>query len=90
MMSLNTVVRGALGRHLDRHPSTIHQWQDLENDLGVTPLGLVLVTVEVEEVEDVILPIEELATVSTVGDLLALLSRSVDHEKSASHHERSA
>jgi hypothetical protein len=68
MKALNQTVRGVLARHLGRPPSSIHAWQDLEADLDMTPLELVLVVLEVEEILDSPLPVEDLPSLRTVGD----------------------
>jgi acyl carrier protein len=81
MKSINAVVRESLARHLDRDASTIHASQLLEEDLDLTPLELVLVALDVEEVEDVTLPFEQLATARTVGELLAFFARAVARAK---------
>ena len=77
MKALNQTVRRVLARHLGLPPSNIHAWQDLEADLDVTPLELVLVVQEVEEIVDVPLPVEDAASFRTVGDLLTFLSLAV-------------
>jgi acyl carrier protein len=78
MKILNAVVRASLATHLDRDPATLHPWLRLEEDLDLTPLKLVLVALDVEDLEDVNLPLERLATLRTVGDLLAFLRFAVD------------
>jgi acyl carrier protein len=77
------IVRESLARHQDRDRSTIHPWQRLEEDLDLTPLELVLLALDVEEIEDVTLPLEQLATVRTVGDLLSFFARTVARDKRA-------
>lgn len=53
----------------------IHAWQHLERDLDLTPLELVLIALELGETEHVEIPVEELATEGTVGDLASSLRR---------------
>ena len=77
MSSLSSVVRGLLARHLDRHPSTIHAWHSIEQDLDLTPLELVLVAVEIEALEDVELDVEGLSDAQTVSDVYAYFRRAV-------------
>ena len=72
-----TVVRSSLAHHLDRAASSIHGWQRLDRDLELQPLTLVLVALDVEEIEDVLLPVEQLSALETVGELVALVSRTV-------------
>jgi acyl carrier protein len=77
MKSINAIVREALAHHLDRDASTIHPSQRLEEDLDLTPLELVLIALDMEELEDVALPFEQLATLRTVGDLFSFFARAV-------------
>jgi hypothetical protein len=90
MKSTNAVVRGVLARHLNREVSSIYSWQHLERDLDLTPLELVLVALEVEELESVPIPVEELAATQTVGDLLSFFSLTVAREKRRSVLDRVA
>ena len=75
MKSMSSVVRVALANHLKCHPSMIRVGQRLERDLDLTPLELVLVALEVEELEGVHVPPSELTGLETVGDLLSLFAR---------------
>jgi hypothetical protein len=83
MSSLRFVVRELLARHLDREASTIHAGDQIERDLDLTPLELVMVAVELEELEalggtpGVELGVEGLAAVRTVGELYAYFRRAV-------------
>jgi hypothetical protein len=77
MKTTNALVRDALSRHLDREPSTIHAWHHLELDLYLSAHDLVLVLHEIADIEDVALRVDDLSSLSTVGDLFALVSRSV-------------
>jgi hypothetical protein len=83
MTTTNAIVRSALAHHLDLDPSTIQSWQHLELDLYLSPRDLVLVAREIEDIEDVSLPIERLGAMATVGDLQSLLSRAIAREKPA-------
>ena len=49
MSSVSFVVRGLLARHLNREASTLHAWHHLDRDLDLTPLELVMLAVELEE-----------------------------------------
>jgi acyl carrier protein len=75
MKSAYAVVRDVLARHLQRHESAIHVGQKLERDLDLTPLELVHIARELESIEEIVVSFEELAAVSTVGDLLRLVVR---------------
>jgi acyl carrier protein len=87
MKSMNRVVCGILAHRLDRDRASIHPWQNLALDLDVSPLELVQIALEVEELENVIIPTEELARVETVGELVSFLSRSVVREKQQHHYD---
>ncbi len=75
--STNALVRALLARHPTRDTSTIRPWHHLEHDLGMTPLELVQIVVKVEEIEGVELPVEDLFMLSTLGELIAFLTRAV-------------
>jgi acyl carrier protein len=67
------VVRFALALHLSVDPERIEPEHSLEADLGLDPLDLVLVVLRLEEVEDAEFPVADLATVTTVADLVNLV-----------------
>ncbi len=67
------IVRRVLAEHLDVDASQVHLEQHLETDLGMTALGLVLVALDLEEVECVSLPFDELKRIKTVGQLCELV-----------------
>jgi acyl carrier protein len=90
MKTTNSIVREALAHHLDREPSTIHAWQHLEIDLYLSPPDLLRVVREVEDIEDVELPVRELAAMSTVGDLFAFVSRAAARRRPARPLDRVA
>jgi acyl carrier protein len=83
MKTTNAIVRNALAHHLDLDPSTIEAWQHLELDLYLSPHDILVVAHELEEVEDIVLAVEQLESMATVGDLQSLLSRAVAREKPA-------
>jgi acyl carrier protein len=83
MKSINAVVRESLARHLDRDESTIRPSQRLDEDLDLTPLELVLVALDVEEIEDVTIPLEQLEAARTVGELLRFFARAVARARHA-------
>jgi hypothetical protein len=82
MRSIQSVARGILALHAGRGRE-IRAWQRLEADLDLTPLELVLVTLEVEQLAQVELSTEGLEGVETVGDLFAFLSQALASEGSA-------
>ncbi len=75
--SVTLVMRGLLARHLGRSPESIHARHSLEDDLDLTPLELVLVAGELEEIEGVELDVTGLSTVQRVSDLYAYVRRAV-------------
>lgn len=81
MKTTNAVVRDVLAHHLDRDPSTLEPWQRLELDLDLSPSDMALVLREIGDVEDVELPTETLTSLSTVGDLQVVVSRTIAREK---------
>lgn len=68
-------LRFLLSRRTGHAPWEIHPWQHLEHDLGLTPLGRVLVALEAEEATRICVPLEEIAGARTAGQLMALLGR---------------
>jgi acyl carrier protein len=90
MKSVNAVVRSLLAQRLGRGAPTIRSAQDLAGDLDFAPLELVLIALDVEKITDVRIPVEGLASVRTVGELLSFFSRTVVRERSArSRRDRS-
>jgi len=80
MPSTDAIVRAVLAHHLERDAGTMYPWLDLQDDLDMTPLELVLVALEIEEIEHTQIPFDELAGAHTVGDLLAFFSRELERE----------
>jgi acyl carrier protein len=81
MNSIQSEVRASLARYLGVDPSKIRAAHRLEEDLGVTPLELVLVALDVEEREHVTLPFDQLARVYTVEELLSFFVRNVTRKR---------
>jgi acyl carrier protein len=71
MTAIDHVVRGVLAYHTNRDASAILPRTDLYADLGLTTLGLALVILDVEDVHGVRLASDALASLVTVGDLVA-------------------
>ncbi|MBS2011663.1 MAG: hypothetical protein JST00_02020 [Deltaproteobacteria bacterium] len=63
------LVRRAIAAHLEMAQDEIEAQQSLEDDLGLDPLDLVLITLRLEEDVGVEFPVALLETVKTVGDL---------------------
>jgi acyl carrier protein len=53
----------------------IHPWQRLEEDLDMTPLELVLVALEIEDIEGVEIDVSGMENVRRVGDLCRFFER---------------
>jgi hypothetical protein len=75
MMSADTVVTELLARYSHREAKGILPSFHLERDLHLHPLELALVAVEFEEATNLEVPVPEIATMSTVGELLSFFSR---------------
>jgi hypothetical protein len=50
-------------------------WHSLNGDLHLTPLELVLVALEIQDVRHVEVPLDDLAKIETVGDFFMCLSK---------------
>lgn len=83
MKSMFQIVKGLLAHHLQIEPSSIRTWQRLDEDLDLTPLELVLIALEVEEIEGAAIPLDALDRVGTVAEFVQFLSRA-----SAQSHRR--
>jgi acyl carrier protein len=81
MNTVNQVVRGLLAHHLKREPASIKASQHLGRDLDVTPLELVLIALDLEDIEGVAVPIEQLGELETVGDLVNFLGVTVAEQR---------
>ena len=67
------VCRAMIAEHLEVGVEEISPRQHLEKDLGITRLGLVLIGLDLEDLEQVTLPFELLAEIDTVGQLARFL-----------------
>jgi acyl carrier protein len=83
MVSMNVLVRNILARHLQRDVTTICASDDLERDLDLTPLEIVLVALEVEDVVRFHVELDELAGARTVADLIAFFAMAVVRARGA-------
>ncbi len=70
--SLTDIVRCAVARHLDVEPADVRSWHRFERDLGLNPLDVTLIALDLEEIEDIELPIDRLHELRTVAELTAL------------------
>ena len=77
MTLTHAVVRESLAHHLHVEVGTIHPWDRLDADLDITPLELVLVALDIEDILGVEIPCEELCTVETVYELFAFFARAL-------------
>ena len=66
----------ALAERLSLHPSAIRADLRLEDDLGVDPLDVALIVLDVTDELRKVMSFESLADVRTVGELVALVRRS--------------
>jgi acyl carrier protein len=65
----NAMVRNLIARHAGWSPSAIRPWHRLESDLDLTPLELVLITIDLEELLGTEIPLDGLSALETVGEL---------------------
>jgi acyl carrier protein len=80
MMSMSTLVRGLLAYQIGRAPSSIAARDGLDA-LGVTPLGLVQVALEVEELAGIRVAPEKLEGLRTVDELIAFFASAVERKR---------
>ncbi len=76
MKPIRTIVRGLLAHRLERDASALRASQRLD-ELDVQPLQLVLLALDVETICGVTLPVDHMASLATVGDLLDFVSLEV-------------
>jgi acyl carrier protein len=72
---LDDVVRGAIARHTGATRSAIGPFDHLERDLHLQPLDIVLIVLAIEDAERIVLPIADLASITTVSGLTRLVRR---------------
>jgi hypothetical protein len=77
MRSTSSVVLHVLAHHAKRPIATLRRWHALDRDLDMTPLEIVLVALEIEDILDVDLDVDGLDRARTVGELANLLSQEV-------------
>jgi len=71
------LVRRTLARYAGRSAHSLHPRLRVEADLDLTPLQLVLLAIDIEEVVGTRVPVEGLASVETVGDLMRFFRRAL-------------
>ncbi len=76
MKPIRTTVRDLLADQLECDPSMLRASQQLDA-LDIQPLQLVRLALEVERLSGVTLPMEDMASLATVGDLLDFVSMEV-------------
>lgn len=81
MPTIDHIVRSLLAHHLDRAPSTLHGSLSLSRDLDVTPLELVLLALDLEDIEGVSIPVEQLGRIETVAELIEFLDATVREQR---------
>ncbi len=77
MKIITAAVRGTLAHHTGRSVHAIHAWHRLEADLDLTPLEIVIIGMELEEIVGSEIPVDALGDLETVADLFGLVSRVV-------------
>jgi acyl carrier protein len=76
-IALEALVVGSLAARLHRPMGQLSLLDRLERDLQVSPLTLVLLGLDLEDITGVRLPFEDLIRVITVGDLVVFLRECV-------------
>jgi acyl carrier protein len=77
MNATDDTVFALLAHHARHGQGDLHVWQHLSRDLHLTPLDLALIACELEDAEGVEVPVEDLANLHTVGELVSSLQRVV-------------
>ena len=72
---LDDLVRRTVARHLDVRAAAVESAHHFEQDLSMKPLDIVQVALALEDMENIVLPIAELYTLTTVSDLTRLVRR---------------
>lgn len=73
-VSAADVVRMMIAAHLEVDLAAVELHHELHRDLGLTPLGVVLIGLDLEDLEQVTLPFELLSAIDTVEQLGRFLS----------------
>jgi acyl carrier protein len=81
------LVRLILAEHLEVEVNAIQPNLNLETDLGLTPLAVVIVALDLEDLESMYMPFDRLFLVKTVADLAALLASARVASLSESGHQ---
>jgi acyl carrier protein len=90
MKSLTAIVQEIVAHRARRETATMTPSLHLRRDLNLRPLDLALVALDLEEVVDVEVPCHAVANASTVGELVASLTRAVVRARTAQHAESAA
>jgi hypothetical protein len=85
MKTAASVVREVLGGHLHREAATIDLSLHLQRDLHLRPLELALVSIDLEELGGVSLSCQKIATIHTVGELVAIFTSAVAAARRSKH-----
>lgn len=72
MNNIEQLVRNLLADHLEVGPESLHDTDRLDGDLGMSPLAVVLVVLDVEDAVESFVQFEQLGAVKTVADLIDL------------------
>ena len=71
--SIEDLVRDVVAAHLEVPVNTIKATQSFLNDLGIPPLGVILIALDIEDLEGISLPFEHLMQTRTISDLCDLV-----------------
>jgi acyl carrier protein len=72
-INLDQMVRSVVAAHLEVPLTDIKSTQSFFDDLGIPPLGVVLIALDIEDLEGITLPFERLMHTKTVSELCELV-----------------
>jgi acyl carrier protein len=78
-LPLEQMVRSVVAAHLEVPATDISTTQNFFDDLGIPPLGVVLIALDIEDLEGISLPFERLMQTKTVSDLCELVRGAQPH-----------
>jgi acyl carrier protein len=88
MNNVVSVVRSVLARHAGVRPGSVRAWQTLEKDLGLDPLEMILVGLDIEQAFGLELCTDGFSSLETVGDVFSFVAGTVGDEHPRRVHER--
>jgi acyl carrier protein len=84
---LDDIVRRTVARHLRIDPRAIDPQHHFQRDLHLQPLDIVLIVLAVEDAQRIVVPMADLASITTVAGLTKVVRRV---SASAAHANRPA